>query len=88
MRSVVGYLWGLERLDIVVAANELTENVASLEVVAPSDIANLSPAHRAALIHFGKIRAGIMTQVKPTGHGYVLFCEWMEKLHDYAKYTD
>ena len=64
MRSVVGYLWGLERTDIKVAANELTENVASLEVVAPSDLDNLSPGHRAALIHYGTKRKGLMTGVK------------------------
>ena len=43
MRSIVGYLWGLDRLDIKIACNELTENIASLEQLAPNDIANLTP---------------------------------------------
>ena len=46
MKSVVAYLWGPERSDVVASANEITENIAMLEDIAPSDLDALSEESR------------------------------------------
>lgn len=60
MKSVVAYLWGPQRSDVVVACNELTENIEMLEDVAPSAIDELSAESRRALIDYGKVKEGLL----------------------------
>ena len=45
-------MWGPDRMDVSMAAAEFTENIAILEVLAPSDISNLSEERRTALRNF------------------------------------
>ena len=87
MRTVVGYLWGEERLDVMVAARELTENIAILEVLAPSDIEHLSPSSCAALAEFGRVNRGMIPDVTAAAKGYELLAKWMDALHTFAKHT-
>ena len=63
MSAIVAYLWGPERTDIMVAANEFTENIAILEDVAPSDLDALSDESRLALINYGKVKLGVLEEV-------------------------
>ena len=84
MRTVVGYLWGPDRRDVMAAAFEITEDIQSLEVLAPSDLDNLSLTSCQALKEFDRVNSGLIPAVAATGKGYELLAKWMEALHAYA----
>ena len=87
---MVGYLFGIERYDIKIAINEITEDISVLESIAPTDLVNHTPERRAALIEFGKNRRAITTHqvaLKETCEGYIFFFTWLKCLYDHAEYT-
>ena len=87
MRTVVMYVWGDQRHDIMTASYELTENIQVIWRLIPNGIDNL-PAHcRAALEEFFRCQNGMMHECETTGQGYVLLCKWMQTLYDYAEHT-
>ena len=69
------------------AAFEITENMQSLEILAPSDLDNLSLQSCQALREFNRVNSGLISAVATTGKGYVLLAKWMEAIHDYANHT-
>ena len=56
MEAVVAYLWGPSRIDIKTAAGELTEDIAILRELAPSDIDCIPAESLEALYFFGKVK--------------------------------
>ena len=86
MSNVVTYLFG-PRSDIMISAGELTENIAMIESLAPSDISNLSDECKGALVAYGKVKLGIMNSVSRDAKGYELICTWFEAVYEYAKHT-
>ena len=88
METVVGYVWGPERIDIKFAANEVTEDVTILRELAPGDLKQLPEGSKQALKSFGEIRkTGLYQECKATGKGYELLYAWLDALYDYASYT-
>ena len=86
MSNVVAYLFGT-RSDVVIAAAELTENIAMIEALAPSDIACLSEECKGALSAYGKVKLGCLTQISRDAKGYELIGTWFEAVYEYAKHT-
>ena len=84
MSAVVAYIWGPERTDVVVATNEITENIAILEDVAPSDLDALSQESKQALINYGKVKLGVLEEVRRQAKGFELLAIWLNAVYDYA----
>ena len=87
MEAIVNYVWGSSRTDIKDAGNELTENIAMLKELAPSDISNIPEESREALIAYGSVKFGCLEDVRRTGKGYELLAIWMNALYDFAQHT-
>ena len=87
MKSVIAYLWGSDRSDVMTASAELTGNIQILEMIAPKNIETLTDDQKAALIAVAKQRGQIINEAKQTGKGYLLFAEWLLALHAYAEHT-
>ena len=87
MEAIVAYVWGPSRTDIKVAGNELTENIAMLGELTPSDISCIPEESLGALYFFGRVKLGILEDVRRTGKGYELLAIWMNALYDFALHT-
>ena len=87
MEAIVNYVWGSSRTDIKDAGNELTENIAMLKELAPSDIHSIPEESREALLVYGSVKFGLLEDVRRTGKGYELLAIWMNALYDFAQHT-
>ena len=87
MEAIVKVVFGPERLDIKFAADELTENIALLNELAPTQVSIPNEA-RPGLEYYGSIKFGVLEDVRKTGKGYELLAIWMNALFDYAKHTN
>ena len=71
----------------MVAAGELTENISILGDLAPSNLDELPEAQCEALRNYGKVKFGLVENVRVTAKGYELFAIWMNALYDFAEHT-
>ncbi len=89
MRTVVAYLWGSERMDVMIASSELTEDVqAILNEFACQNIDQLPQYALDALKEFNSENKGLVQECAATGKGYELLAKWMDALYEYALYTN
>ena len=84
MKVLTGYVWGAGRIDVVNAANEITENISILEEVAPSDLSAL-PSE--SLRKYTEVKVGCLENVRQQAKGYELLATWIDAIHVYAKHT-
>ena len=87
MKVLTGYVWGAGRIDVVNAANEITENISILEEVAPSDLSALPSESCEALRKYTEVKVGCLENVRQQAKGYELLATWIDAIHVYAKHT-
>ncbi len=89
MRTVVAYLWGSERMDVMVASAQLTEDVQStLNEFACQNIDQPPKYALDPLKEFNAENKGLGQACAATGKGYELLAKWMEALYEYSLYTN